>query len=155
MVIQRWQSVLLLVATAVMACFTFCSLGQIQAPDYTFNFTTMGFFSEGIATDGASNVGIHTWYLFALSLTTSILLLIDIFLFKNFPLQMKVCLICIAFIIATGAAAYGVGVNGVEGCSVRWSTPALCPAIAVVAAVLAYWRMRKDQEKLRSYDRIR
>ena len=55
---------------------------------------------------------------------------------------MKVCLICIAFIIATGAAAYGVGVNGVEGCSVRWSTP-------------AYWKMRKDQEKLRSYDRIR
>ena len=52
MVIQRWQSVLLLIAAVVMGCFTFMSLGQVQLPDYTCNFTTLGFDIEGIATDG-------------------------------------------------------------------------------------------------------
>ena len=39
MVIQRWQSVLLLIAAVVMGCFTFMSLGQVQLPDYTCNLT--------------------------------------------------------------------------------------------------------------------
>ena len=80
MVIQRWQSVLLLVAAVVMGCFTFCSLGQVQTTDFTYNFTSLGFSQEGIATGGV-DVNYHTWYFFVLSLTTVSLLLIDIFLF--------------------------------------------------------------------------
>lgn len=47
MVIQRWQSVFLLIVTAMMACFTFFSLGQVQMPDFSLEFTTMGFSIEG------------------------------------------------------------------------------------------------------------
>lgn len=89
MVIQRWQSLLLLVAAAVMGCFSFCSLGQIQTADFTYNFTSMGFYQEGIPTNGVSAQIFHTWYLFAVTFTSMLLLLIDIFLFKNLPLQKK------------------------------------------------------------------
>ena len=103
MVIQRWQSLLLLVAAAVMGCFSFCSLGQIQTADFTYNFTSMGFYQEGIPTNGVSAQIFHTWYLFAVTFTSMLLLLIDIFLFKNLPLQKKVCLVSLLFIIASSA----------------------------------------------------
>ncbi len=74
MVIQRWQSVLLLITTVMMGIFTFLSLGQIQLPEYTLNFTTLGFCIEGDATNGAqSGFVAHTWVLFILSLMSCIL----------------------------------------------------------------------------------
>ncbi len=68
MVIQRWQSVLLLIAVIVMAAFTFMSLGQIQLPEYTLNFTTLGFYIEGEATNGAATGYVaNTWLFFIVS----------------------------------------------------------------------------------------
>lgn len=155
MVIQRWQSLLLLVAAAVMGCFTFCSIAQIQTTDFTFNFTSLGFYQEGIPTDGVANSVSHTWYFFALSLTTTLLLLIDIFLFKNLPLQKKVCLVAIMFIVASavicGCLAYGLA----DGGSVNWSELVCAPFIAIVAAVMAWNCMQRDHNKLRAVDRIR
>lgn len=155
MVIQRWQSVLLFIAAAVMACFTFLPIGQITTADYTFSFTGLGFFQEGIPTDGATTQDIHTWYFFMMSLTTVVILLIDIFLFNNLPFQKKICLVGILFIIATGAVAGCLGFTAIEGGNVGWSTVALCPFIALFAAIMAYNRMSSDQKKLRSADRLR
>ena len=73
MVIQRWQSVLLLIVAALMGSFTFLSLGQIQMPEESLNFTTLGFEIEGIATDGAqSGFRAHTWIFFIVSLMSAI-----------------------------------------------------------------------------------
>ena len=138
LVIQRWQSLRLLVAAVMMGCFTFCSLGQIQTTDFTYNFTSLGFFQEGIPTDGEVATETHTWYFFVLSLTTTVILLIDIFLFKNLPLQKKVCLISVLFIIASAATA-----------------GALSPVIALFAAIIAYSCMRRDHNRLKAVDRIR
>ena len=46
---------MLLLVCALMGCFTFISLGQIQTTDFTFNFTTLGFFSEGNPTNGTKS----------------------------------------------------------------------------------------------------
>lgn len=156
MVIQRWQSLLLLVAAVMMFCFTFCSLGQVTTTDYTFNFTSLGFTYEGESTDGApSGMFLSTWYFFALSLTSAVLLLIDIFLFGNLPLQKKVAWMAILFIIAASAVAASLGYTAIEGGSVGWSTVALCPLLALIATLLALGRIQSDHNKLRSVDRIR
>lgn len=157
MVIQRWQSVLLLVAAVMMGCFTFCSLGQVTTTDYTFNFTSLGFTYEGEATDGApSGNFLSTWYFFILSLTTTILLLIDIFLFKNLPLQKKVACICDIFIVASGTVAATLGYSAIPGGQIGWSSVAICcPILALFATILAWGRMQSDYNKLRSADRIR
>lgn len=155
MVIQRWQSLLLFIAAVLMACFTFLSLGQVQTEDYTFNFTSLGFYQEGISTDGISDMVFHTWYFFILSLTTIVILLIDIFLFSNIRLQKRVCLIGILFIVASACVGGLIGFNGIEGGQIGWSSVAWCPFIAIISAILAYYRMSADYNLLKSADRLR
>lgn len=155
MVIQRWQSLLLLVAAAVMGCFSFCSLGQIQTTDFTYNFTSMGFYQEGIPTNGVSAQIFHTWYLFAVTFTSMLLLLIDIFLFKNLPLQKKVCLVSLLFIIASSATVAYLGYQSFPGGEIGWSSAIICPLIAIVATISAYGLMQKDHNRLKAVDRIR
>lgn len=155
MVIQRWQTVLLFIAAAVMACFTFMSLGQIQTPDITLNFTSLGFYQEGELTNGVEPYKLNTWYFFMLSLTTIIILLIDIFLYKNLRLQQRICQVAILFIVADACVGGLLGYRAIEGYQVSWSTVALCPFIAIFSAVFAYYRMAVDYALLKSSDRIR
>lgn len=154
MVIQRWQSILLLMAAVVMGCFTFCSLGQVQTTDFTYNFTSLGFYQEGITTDGIE-VNYPTWYFFVLSLTTTVLLLIDIFLFKNLNLQKKICIVSLVFVIASGATAGCLGYTAIVGGTIGWSSVALCPFVAIVGILLAYGCMVRDHNRLKAVDRIR
>lgn len=155
MVIQRWQSLLLLVAFAVMACFTFFSIGQVQTEDYTYNFTSLGFYQEGETTDGGVTVNYPTWFFFSLSLTTSLLTLIDIFLYKNLPLQKKVCLVCVLFTLASAATAAALGYTAIEGGRIGWSALSICPLIALCGEIMAYGCMRRDHRLLKAVDRIR
>ena len=66
MVIQRWQSVMLLIAGIMMGIFSFISLGQIQTESYTFNITALGILREGTATAADEPTGIRTIYLLSL-----------------------------------------------------------------------------------------
>ena len=155
MVIQRWQSVLLFIAAALMACFSFMNIGTVTTEDYSFNFSCLGFSQAGTPTDGSAPIEIHTWYFFTLSVTTLVLLLLDIFLFKNLRLQMRVCLVALLFILADMAVAGFLGYCGIEQGQISWSTNILCPMIAVFSTIFAYYRMRTDYSLLKSADRFR
>lgn len=157
MVIQRWQSVMLLIAGVMMGIFSFCSLGQIQAADYTFNVTALGICREGIATASDEATGISTVVLFVLSLLSAILPLIDIFCFRNMPLQKKVSLVSALFAAVAGIlAAFSASQFASEfNASVGWSTFICAPAIAVIADILAFRLISSDQKKLRAADRLR
>lgn len=153
MVIQRWQSILLLCAVVVMACFSFMSLGQIQTPDFTFNFTTLGFYPEGEPTGGNVPEGVSSWYFFAVSILSAILPLIAIFSFNQYKLQKNLCLLTIlllACVICIGAVlGYGGDYN------VEWSTLVCAPFIAMLATIMAYQRIKADHRLLKSADRLR
>ena len=157
MVIQRWQTVLLLIAAAVMACFTFIPFGIITTQDVTYNLTGLGFYPQGVATDTNPPEVIHTWYLFMTCITTIVILLIDIFLYKNIRFQQKVCLVAILFIIADGCVGGLLGFVAFRSDDFQlwWKTTALCPFIALVSAILAYYRMGQDYTLLKAADRLR
>lgn len=156
MVIQRWQSVLLLLVAALMATFSFISLGQIQLPEYSLNFTTLGFCIEGISTNGApSGFVAHTWIFFILSILSAIIPLIAIFLFKNLKLQKKLCLFEVLFIMAVATVGAMYGYNTIDGGEISWSSMIIAPLLALIADVMAYNRINSDQKLLRSVDRIR
>lgn len=155
MVIQRWQTVMLLVACAMMACFTFCSLGQLQTELYTFQFTSLGFCSEGDPTGGAEMVSVSTWYFFCVSLMSAVLPLITIFLFRNPRLQRSLCLIEVLFIIAATAVCATLGYTVIPGASIGWSTVIICPLLALIAVIFAYRMIGSDIKKLRAVDRFR
>lgn len=155
MVIQRWQSLLLFVAAAVMACFTFIPFAQVTTTDYTLTLTGLGFHQAGIPTDGDAPLVIHTWYFFILSLTTIVLLLLDIFLFKNLRLQMRVCLVALLFIVADACVGGLLGFCAIEGGQIWWKTTIMCPFIAIFSTIFAYYRMRYDFSLLKAADRLR
>lgn len=156
MVIQRWQSVLLFIAALCMGCFTFMSLGQMQLPDYSLNFTTLGFTIEGESTGGApTGYYMHTWAFFIVSLMSAILPLINIFLYKNLRLQKTLCLIEVLFLIAVAFIGALYGYNSIDNGAVSWSTLIIAPLLSLIADVMAYGRINSDQRKLRSADRLR
>lgn len=157
MVIQRWQTVLLFIAAALMACFTFIPFGIITTEDYTFNLTGLGFYEQGIPTNGEPPMVIHTWYFFMMCITTIVLLLLDIFLYKNIRLQQRVCMVAILFIVAAGCvgALLGFWSFRTDGFVLWWKTTALCPFIALFSTIFAYYRMSQDYSLLKAADRLR
>lgn len=156
MVIQRWQSVLLLLTAALMGSFTFLSLGQIQMPEESLNFTTLGFEIEGISTDGApSGYRAHTWIFFIVSLMSTIIPFINIFLFKNLRLQKMLCLVEVLFILATVGVGCVYGYAQFSPYYVSWSSVIIMPLLAFISDVMAYNRINSDMKLLSSADRLR
>lgn len=156
MVIQRWQSLFLLLACILMACFSFLSLGQIQTTDYSLNMTALGLYYEGEATgNGPTGCYAPTIYFFIVSLMSAIIPFITIFLYKNLPLQRRLCLIEILFIIATIATGCAIGYTFVEGAHPGWSSLALAPFLALILTIMAWRFIRRDHNLLRSADRLR
>lgn len=137
-----------------MVCFSFCSLGQIQTADFTFNFTTLGFASEGIPTDGAQEVTSSTWYFFAVSIMSALIPLIAIFCFRNLQLQKRLCIIEVIFLVAVAAVGGILGYCSLPG-EISWSTVIICPLLAVILDIIAYRYIRSDEKKLRAVDRFR
>lgn len=156
MVIQRWQSVLLLITAAVMACFTFCSLGQIQLPEYTLNFTTFGFCIEGQSTDGAaSGYVVYSWPMFIVSLLSALIPLVNIFMFKNLKLQKMLCLIEVLFILAVVGIGCVYGYNSFAPYYVSWSSLIIAPLLAFLADIFAYNRILSDERAIKDSERLR
>lgn len=156
MVIQRWQSVLLLIAGVMMGLFSFLSLGQVQLPNLSLNFTALGFSVEGIPTNGGpAGYVLHTVPLFAVSLLSALLSLLAIFMFKNMQLQKKLCYFTVFFIVAACCVAAVYGYRSFPGASASWSSLVIAPVVALVAVLAALKCINSDQRKLRSIDRIR
>lgn len=157
MVIQRWQSVLLFVAAVMMGLFTFLQLGQLQLPDYTLSFSTLGFDVEGELTSGtADTFPFYTWAFFCVSIVSTLLPFFNIFKFKNMKFQKTLCLIELLLICAVCVLVYLYGYYTFEGATVNWNYSILCsPIIAFVAIVMAYNRISHDQRILRESERLR
>ncbi len=156
MVIQRWQTLLLLIAAVCMGFFTFMSLGQIQLTDYTLNFTTFGFSYEGEATGGGpTGFMTRTWGFFAVSILSCLLPAINIFTFRNLNLQKRLCMIELLLLIAVIAAGAIYGYTGIDNGAVSWSSLVCAPFIALVADIMAYNRICADDRLLKSADRLR
>lgn len=147
---------MLLITVALMACFTFLSLGQVQTTDFTYNFTTIGFSIEGEPTEGSPHgYQVYTWFLFIVSLMAAILPFIDIFLYRNLPLQKRVCLIEIVFLLCVICIAGWEGYKGMPGYEVQWSSLAMAPFLSLILMVMSWTLINKDHKLLKSVDRIR
>ena len=154
MVIQRWQTVFLIIAFGCMLAFTICSLGQWQLADYSLNFNSWGISSEGELTGNAQPFFQGTIYLACISALSSLLSLIDVFLYRNLPLQKRVCAVALLLVAVTGVCAAVIGYTAIDGAHVSWSSLALAPIISVVALILAWRGIKSDHKKIRNADRL-
>ncbi len=155
MVIQRWQSVLLLVAVVMMGLFSFMSLGQVETSDFSFNFSALGLCPEGIPTSGETPECISTWYLFAVSLLSGVLSLVAILTFRQYKLQKNLCLLTMLLICCVICLTAMIGYNTIDEAGVSWSSIVCAPFISLIAVIMAEQRIVADHRKIMSVDRFR
>ena len=149
MVIQRIQSLYLLIAVILMVVFAFF-------PALTFEMGDKTILYGALETGRAGNLHINP-LLITLTILISLLALMDIFLYKNLQRQMTVCfvdiIICIAMLIAICVHAFVVGNR--DGWLVYWQWYVFLPVLSVVFLALAHNAMSKDKKKLLDADRLR
>ena len=135
MVIQRWQSLLLLVAAVFMAVFCLTPYAirtAAEAPVY--------------ATDAP--------VFLIINVLVAVLLFISIFLFKNLKLQMRVTLAGIVLLVASMVTCAFILWRAEPDAEPLWCGGVLLLPAAAVCAVAALRFMKKDYRLLKSYDRL-
>lgn len=149
MVIQRIQTLYLLIAAILMAVFAFF-------PALTFELGGREFVYGALAAGKVGVTHIDPLMLMLIILIT-FLAIIDIFLYKNLQRQMTVCfvdiIIGLAMFIAICVQAYMVGTR--EGVTLQWQWHLILPALSLIFLMLAHKSMSNDKKKLRDADRLR
>lgn len=146
-----------MITVALMACFSCLSLGQVQTADSTYNFTCLGFSIEGDPAQPGVPHGyqVYTWFLFIVSVMSAVIPFINIFLYRNLPLQKRMCLIEILFLLSTICIAGWEGYRGVPGYECSWSSLAMAPFMGLILMVMTWNLINRDHKLIKSVDRIR
>ncbi len=145
MVLQRIQTVYLLIAVILMAVFTFMPV-----------FTVIG--ADGAATSvGALPTGGMTWswLLLVLDVLVMAMCCITIFKYRDLKGQIRLAAIDMLVIVALIAAVAGMACqyNCPVGIEVEWQL--LLPVLALVFVFLARRGMKHDKKLLADSERIR
>ena len=80
MVIQRWQSVFLLIAAILMGIYSFSPIAAVTVADTTSEVSMLGSGENG-----------YMWGFFGISLLTTLLALVTIFRYKALKQQKMLC----------------------------------------------------------------
>lgn len=143
MVIQRWQSVWLLVAAICVATFCFLPMALMASDQPVADSIT--FISP------ADNAVV-----LIVGLVVALLLLLNIFSFKNTRLQKQMTILAIVLMLVLGCCAslmvYG---SQTEDARVEWLGSIFLLLGGVVFAILAFRGIRHDEKLLKAADRLR
>jgi len=147
--IQRIQTIFLLLTGVLMAATFICPLLDIKATgiDVTSSFNSFGV------------VNFPTWGVFTFAVISSILALINIFLYKKRKLQANMALLT-ALLIVMYYITSMVYINAFVGkidseYTLNVQLGIILPVIALIFDLLAYFRIKKDEKLVKSLDRIR
>jgi len=149
MVLQRIQSVYLLIAVILMAVFAFLPALSFQSAgqEYVVGALAMG-------PKGATHI---EPVMLVLVVLISLIAFIDIFLYRNLQRQMNVCFIGIviglAMLIAIGIRLFML--TGEQGVTVTPHWYLLLPLLSIVLMMLAHKAMARDRKTLLDADRLR
>ncbi|MDO4462609.1 MAG: DUF4293 domain-containing protein [Bacteroidia bacterium] len=152
--IQRIQSLYILAAIIALGTLFFIDLGQLSGVTGLFNITFYG------VVDVTKEVPTTVTYLFPLAAVlgvTSILALIDLFLFKNRVLQMRVATITSALSIACAILIPAANIMVASTLDMEWHLhwSLALPIVAAFLMILAYRRISDDEALVRSLNRLR
>lgn len=139
MVIQRWQTVFLLVAVVLMAALNFVpfiNVTEAAAAAPTPRFTT------------------DAPILAILSVLVAVLLFIAIFMFKNLRVQMRITLLSMVLMCVLAVTGGFIIYSQAPDAQIVWTGAVLLLICAVVMALGAYRLMKRDYRLLRSADRL-
>jgi len=152
--IQRVQSVFLLIAVVLSALMLTGTI--IEMKDVFGNFYSLSFSSVTVSINGKEQVQ-KLWPLAAILVSVPAASLISIFLYKNRSLQMKFTMASLMLSLGSFFVAgfYLIMLSKKIEMSFIWHLKAVIPFVTAILCWLANRAIRKDDEKVRSLDRIR
>lgn len=153
--IQRIQSVYLLLVTILMGVTAFSPLLVLREGSDLLDFYSYGI----IPQDVDLNIIVkYTYGVISMAGLSAFLALINIFLYKKRKVQMKIgyltSFFIVFFYITVGAYFYSISsrlaidINGIQ-------YGIILPVIALIFNLLAISKIKKDDKLVRSLDRIR
>ncbi len=138
MVIQRWQSLLLFISALIVGAGLIFPIGTKVVSETDLTGSSVDMLVEDL-------YAFDLLPLFIVLCVAFVLLLVDIFLYKNLRQQKQVALVCVLLTVVAG------GIGAFYG---SVSAPVMM-AISAILTIVAYTRMKADERLLKSYDRIR
>jgi hypothetical protein len=154
--IQRVQSIYMLLVTILMSVFLFSSYaygdtapgGQIFLFPYAFKM-------QGTASPELIS---KTLPLLILVILTGAISFINIFFFSKRWLQLRICLVTILLVFVQLAFMYyyyAAMKNDYETVHSTFKFPLILPVLCIVILIMAYRGIRHDEALVSSYNRIR
>lgn len=141
MVIQRWQTLLLMAAVVLMALLSFTPAARLYALSSTDSYTAL------YLTDAP--------VLLVIDLLVAVLLFISVFMFKNLRQQMRVTLLSLLLMCVLIVGGAFIVARNSPYVQIEWGGAVLLLACAAVLTLGAWRLMRRDRNLLRSADRLR
>ena len=154
--IQRVQSIWLLLAVITLICLFFLPLLTKTVDGIGHGVYTTGLHREMNGESGSGYSVTFAFSLITLNIAAALLSFGAIFFFKNRRLQKGIILSAILTIIALAALCIYHGQQlpgGFSGASIAAGT--FLPVVALIFCLLAIRGIRKDEQLLRSADRLR
>lgn len=150
--IQRIQTLFLLAVLVLSAIM--CMGDLIKMDNGTGTLFTISF--AGLGEEGGEIIQ-RLWPLSVIMVIVPLLALIAIFLFKKRRLQMRVTMLVLLLSLGTLilGAFYIIMFDRKIDITVIWQVKAIFPLISAILAWLAYRSIMKDDQMVRSYDRLR
>ncbi|MFT3994706.1 MAG: DUF4293 domain-containing protein [Dysgonomonas sp.] len=151
--IQRIQTIFFLLVSILMAVTVFSPLGEYVNNE---NISLL-FFSSGVGGT-IFHAEYPTWGIIVLAIVCAILPLVNIFLYKNRKIQMKLgrfTSLLILFLYVTISVYSNSIISGNDLKFIGIQYGIVLPLIALILNILAILRVKKDEELVRSTERIR
>lgn len=139
MQIQRIQTLLLLIATALMCVFCLTPYARTTGAD-------------GTVTDVFVK---DTPVLLVVNACIAVLLFLNIFMYKDLKRQMTLTIVSTLLLAGSAVACGFVVTVGLSDARLIWTGGVVLLVITLILALCAYRCMRSDKRKLASYDRLR
>lgn len=153
--LQRIQSVYLLLAGLIPAIALFAPLGFFSKENDSYIMMATGFIAAEIAPySGSYQI---PWGIDTFTVLTIILSLLNIIKYKNRPLQIKLCNWTVLSIVLFYVAYIAYSITFSQNTATDF-TPALCggaPALSLIFVILAKTAIKRDEALVRAADRIR
>lgn len=151
--IQRIQSVYLLLIIALLIAVCFLPLGAFVKASGSYEYTAFSINKGGLTI--VNNFPV--WVMGLLSIISAIIAFISIFLFKRRRIQIRLCkynaFLLIGFYIAYACFVF-IGLNGLK-LSLYFYFGLSFPFLSFLFDLLAIRAIHKDEDLVKSWDRIR
>ena len=149
--LQRIQTVFLLLASACMLVATVTPLATFLYNGHPVVFEAMGMYQNG-------NLENSTWGLFVIGAIGSVLALITVFLYKTRMLQIRISIfnivVMIGFYLYFGFLLFQINPEaGLQYQNI--GVGIIMPVIAIILTILAIRRIGADEILVRSLNRLR